>query len=206
MDETDLKDAWSAVAQPAKEGGKPGQIHYPNNFMVFKRAEEKKEAIARFTEFMHQPEINGEWLATMEPTLYLPITEAPPRKPIASGRIRLLPRTGRWSRSSSKCFRLVSCMGSKSQALTTPRLVSSRGRVLGEIVQRMVIEDLDPQAAADRSDADRGSPEAAVIIARTGRGDPLALFGSVESSHGQHQRRLRDSVGSAATGSDPRCS
>ena len=149
MDETDLKDMWSAVAQPTKEGGKPGQIHYPNNFMVFKRAEEKKEAIARFTEFMHQPEINGEWLATMEPTLYLPITEASQKadsfwshpvitahRPMVEKQLEVLP--------------LGQLYGFEEPGAYNPTVGEFEGSgVLGEIVQRMVIEDLDPQAAAD---------------------------------------------------------
>jgi multiple sugar transport system substrate-binding protein len=149
MDETDLKDLWGAVAQPAKEGGKPGQIHYPNNFMVFKQAEGKIEAITRFTEYMHQPEVNGEWLATMEPTLYLPITEASQKadsfwshpviaahRPMVEKQLEVLP--------------LGQLYGFEDPGAYNPTVGEFEGSgVLGEIVQRMVVEDLSPQEAAD---------------------------------------------------------
>ena len=149
MDATDLKDSWSAVAQPVKEGGKPGQIHYPNNLMVFKRAEEKREAVARFIEYMHQPEVNGEWLATMEPTLYLPITQAAQKadtfwsnpviaahRPMVEKQLEVLP--------------LGQLYGFEDAGAYNPTVGEFEGSgVLGEIVQRMVIEDMNPQDAAD---------------------------------------------------------
>lgn len=149
MDETDLKDSWSAVAQPVKSGGKPGQIHYPNNLMVFKSAEGKKEAIGRFAEYMHQPEVNGEWLATMEPTLYLPITDASQKaetfwsNPVISAHKAMVEK-------QLEVLPLGQLYGFEDPGAYNPTVGEFEGSgVLGEIVQKMVIEDMEPQAAAD---------------------------------------------------------
>ncbi len=98
---------------------------------------------------MHQPEINGEWLATMEPTLYLPITEASQKadsfwshpviaahKPMVEKQLEVLP--------------LGQLYGFEDPGAYNPTVGEFEGSgVLGEIVQRMVIEDLSPQEAAD---------------------------------------------------------
>jgi multiple sugar transport system substrate-binding protein len=117
--------------------------------MVFKQAEGKMEAITRFTEYMHQPEVNGEWLATMEPTLYLPITEASQQsdsfwsnpvitahRPMVEKQLEVLP--------------LGQLYGFEEPGAYNPTVGEFEGSgVLGEIVQRMVIEDLSPQDAAE---------------------------------------------------------
>ena len=61
---------------PYPEGGKPGSASYSNGATVFTKDPVKLEAVETFLMFMHDPEINGEWLANMSPGLYLPITRA----------------------------------------------------------------------------------------------------------------------------------
>ncbi len=149
MEDTPLKDNWGAAAQPVKEGGKPGQIHYPNNFMIFKKAEAKKEAIARFAEYMHRPEINGEWLATMEPTLYLPITEGA-QKADSFWSHPVISRHRAMVEKQLEVLPNGQLYGFEDPGAYNPTVGELEGSgVLGEIVQRMVVEDMTPEAAAE---------------------------------------------------------
>ena len=149
MEDTPLRDSWAAVAQPVKEGGKPGQIHYPNNFMIFKKAEAKKEAIARFAEYMHRPEVNGEWLATMEPTLYLPITDAA-QKADSFWSHPVISRHRAMVEKQLEVLPNGQLYGFEDPGAYNPSVGELEGSgVLGEIVQRMVVEDMTPEAAAE---------------------------------------------------------
>ncbi len=149
MEDTPLKDNWSAVPQPVKDGGKAGQIHYPNNLMIFKKAEAKKEAISRFAEYMHRPEVNGEWLATMEPTLYLPITDAAQNAETFWNH----PVIARHRAMVEKQLEVLpngQLYGFEDAGAYNPTVGELEGSgVLGEIVQRMVIEDMTAEAAAE---------------------------------------------------------
>lgn len=73
LQDTDHYDQWNAIQQPYPEGGDPGSIHYVNNIMVFN--EDRLDEIAEYVEWLHRPDIYGEWLSQTEPTLYLPVTE-----------------------------------------------------------------------------------------------------------------------------------
>ncbi|TYL36172.1 hypothetical protein CV102_23815 [Natronococcus pandeyae] len=73
LQETDHADQWEAIQQPYPDDGQPGSVHYVNNIMVFN--EDALDAIGEFVEWLHQPDVYGEWLARTEPTLYLPVTE-----------------------------------------------------------------------------------------------------------------------------------
>jgi len=73
LEDTDHTDSWDAVEQPHPSDGQRGSVHYVNNIMVFNEGE--KDAIGQFVKYLHSEEVYGDWLASTEPTLYLPVTD-----------------------------------------------------------------------------------------------------------------------------------
>jgi multiple sugar transport system substrate-binding protein len=67
---------FSYMKVPYPEGGRPGSASYSNGATIFTRDPIRLEAIKTFLLYLHEPEINGEWLSNMYAGLYLPITKA----------------------------------------------------------------------------------------------------------------------------------
>jgi multiple sugar transport system substrate-binding protein len=63
------------VPIPVADGGQPGSIYYSNGIMVLTPDEKKKAAIAKFFEYLYEPETYGKFI-NAEPGLFLPVTEA----------------------------------------------------------------------------------------------------------------------------------
>jgi len=86
MDFLILESVWEAeqdgagpfgfMRVPFPEGGRPGSASYSNGATIFAKDPVRLEAIKTFLLYLHEPEINGEWLSSMHAGLYLPITKA----------------------------------------------------------------------------------------------------------------------------------
>lgn len=62
------------VPMPVAEGGEPGSIYYSNGIMVLTDDPKKQEAIAKFFEYLFEPETYGKFI-NADPGLFLPVTE-----------------------------------------------------------------------------------------------------------------------------------
>ncbi len=74
--EQDGAGPFSFMKIPYPEGGRPGSASYSNGATIFTKDPTRLEAIKTFLLYLHEPEINGEWLSNMYAGLYLPITKA----------------------------------------------------------------------------------------------------------------------------------
>ncbi len=74
--EEEGKGPFGAMRIPLPEGGKQGSVSYSNGAMVFAKDPERYAAVKEFLMYLHDPEINGAWLADWEPGVFLPITDA----------------------------------------------------------------------------------------------------------------------------------
>lgn len=62
------------VPMPVADGGEEGSIYYSNGVMVLTDDEKKQEAIAKFFEFLYEPDTYAQFL-NAEPGLFLPVTQ-----------------------------------------------------------------------------------------------------------------------------------
>jgi len=67
---------FSAMRVPYPPGGKNGSASYSNGAMVFTKDPARYAAVKEFLLYLHEPDVNGAWLAELEPGVYLPITAA----------------------------------------------------------------------------------------------------------------------------------
>lgn len=150
LQDTDFDQSFEAIKQPGPTDGNPGSIHYVNNLMVFN--EEKKESIGTWAKWMHSQDVYGEWLANLEPTLYLPLTKTGENsdgywnhdliskyEPMVKTQFEALPE------SSIYGFREIHV----ENDLYLPSLGTLEGsHVLAEIVQELIVNDKSPEETA----------------------------------------------------------
>jgi multiple sugar transport system substrate-binding protein len=74
--EKDGKGPFSCMRVPYPPGGKYGSASYSNGAMIFAKDPKRYAAVKEFLLYLHEPDINGAWLADWEPGVYLPITAA----------------------------------------------------------------------------------------------------------------------------------
>jgi len=131
---------------PMPEGGQRGSIYYSNGVMVLTSNEKKVEAIKRFLDYLFEPEVNGEWLAGMEPGLFLPVTTA------------TLQSESFWSHPViSQYWSHVELMIEQSEygklfGFTKGRVNPNIGKISGQnilaqVVQKVCLEGVDPVEA-----------------------------------------------------------
>lgn len=65
-----------AALQPLPPGGVDLCVGGANTYVLFTDDADKHEAAKKFLLFLHKPGVYGRWLATMQPLLFLPLTEA----------------------------------------------------------------------------------------------------------------------------------
>ncbi|WP_101295831.1 ABC transporter substrate-binding protein [Halegenticoccus soli] len=151
LQETDLADSFGAIQQPPVEtGGQSRSVHYVNNIMVFN--EEKKDAIRTWVQWMHNPENYGEWLANLEPTLYLPVTKAGENAD-SYWNHELISKYETMVRTQFKALPNASIYGFRDIHTENDLYIPSVGtlegsHVLAEIVQQLIVNDRSPEAAA----------------------------------------------------------
>lgn len=150
LQETDLAGNFSANQQPYPSNGQQGSVHYVNDIMVFN--EKKKDAIGTFVKWMHQQGTYGQWLANLEPTLYLPVTKTGENskefwkhdliskyESMVKAQFKALPHAGLYG------FREIH----NKNDLYIPSVGKLEGsNVLGSIVQQLVVNDKSPEQAA----------------------------------------------------------
>ena len=76
VQQADFVDSVKAVTIPIPEGGEPGGLTSTEGMMIFTKDRAKRAACEKFLEYFFEPENYGLTLATMQPGLYLPITES----------------------------------------------------------------------------------------------------------------------------------
>ena len=150
LQDTDHADDWTAIEQPSPEDGQRGSIHYVNNIMVFN--EDKLDAIGKFVEFLHDPETYGEWLSNLEPTLYLPISEAGENSD-AFWEHELIDKYRESVEAQFEALPHASLYGfreiHRENDLYLPSVGTLEGsHVLAEIVQELIVNDRTPEDAA----------------------------------------------------------
>ncbi len=151
LQQTDLADSFGAIQQPPVEsGGRSSSVHYVNNIMVFN--EEKKDAIRTWVEWMHDPANYGEWLANLEPTLYLPVTKAGENAD-SYWNHDLISRYEDMVRTQFEALPNASIYGFRDIHTENNLYIPSVGElegshVLAEVVQQLVVNDRSPQDAA----------------------------------------------------------
>jgi multiple sugar transport system substrate-binding protein len=65
-----------AALQPLPPGGVNRCVGGANTYVLFTDDPDKHEAAKQFLLYLHKPGVYGRWLATMQPLLFLPLTEA----------------------------------------------------------------------------------------------------------------------------------
>lgn len=63
------------VPMPVADGGEEGSIYYSNGVMVLSDDEKKQEAIAKFFDYLYEPDTYAQFL-NAEPGLFLPVTQS----------------------------------------------------------------------------------------------------------------------------------
>jgi len=135
------------VPQP-EEDGQRASIYYPNAKMVLTDDENKLEAIEKFLLFLYEPETKGEWLAEMDPGLFLPVTETARdsesywEHPVIaqySHHVEMM-----WEQSEyGKLFGF-------NHDVINPAIGEIAGRnILAEVVQEMVVRERSPEEAVE---------------------------------------------------------
>lgn len=150
LQDTDHHDQWDAIQQPHPEGGDPGSIHYVNNIMVFN--DEELDAIGEFVEWLHRPDIYGEWLSRTEPTLYLPVTEAGEDSD-EFWEHDLISQYEDMIQTQFEAIPDATIYGFRDIHVENDLYLPSVGElegshVLAEVVQELIVEDRSPQDAA----------------------------------------------------------
>ncbi|WP_369017614.1 sugar ABC transporter substrate-binding protein [Thermatribacter velox] len=133
---------------PIPEDGQRGSIYYSNGIMVLTSDNKKHEAIKKFLDYLFNPEVNGEWLAGMEPGLFLPVTT------------NTLQSESFWSHPVISQYRShVELMIEQSKygklfGFTKGRVNPNIGRISGQnilaqVVQKVCLEGVDPAKAVE---------------------------------------------------------
>jgi multiple sugar transport system substrate-binding protein len=131
---------------PIPQDGQRGSIYYSNGVMVLTKDQSKLEAIKAFLSYLFDPEVNGEWLAGMEPGLFLPVTEA------------TMNSNAFWSNKVVSQYRdHVELMIEQSRfgklfGFTKGRVNPDIGKISGQnilaqVVQKVCLENMDPAEA-----------------------------------------------------------
>lgn len=148
LTETDYADNFDARQQPAPEDGSQGSIHYVNDIMVFN--EEKLDAIGTFVKWLHSEGTYGNWLASTEPTLYLPVTETG-KNSDAFWSHDIVNRYEQSVRTQFDALPHASVYGFRDihDGLYLPSVGTlESSNVLASIVQELIVNDKSPQEAA----------------------------------------------------------
>ena len=74
--EKEDKGPFNCMTIPYPEGGRDGAASYSNGATVFTKDPVRLEAIKTFLIYLHEPDVNGEWLSNWDAGVYLPITKA----------------------------------------------------------------------------------------------------------------------------------
>jgi len=74
--EKEGKGPFNCMEIPYPEGGRDGAASYSNGATVFTKDPARLEAIKTFLLYLHEPDVNGEWLSNWDAGVYLPITKA----------------------------------------------------------------------------------------------------------------------------------
>lgn len=150
LSKTDLADNFSAMPQPSPSWGQTGSVHYTNNVMVFN--EKKLDAIGTFIKWLHKQGNYGRWLATLEPTLYLPVTKTG-EKSDKFWNHDLISQYKRMVQMQFKALPKAKLYGFRDihveNNLYLPSLGTLEGsHVLAEVVQQLIVNDKSPENAA----------------------------------------------------------
>lgn len=150
LQDTELADDFAAMQQPSPSWGQEGSIHYVNNIMVFN--EEKRDAVGTFVKWLHQGENYGEWLANLEPTLYLPVTETGETSD-SFWNHDLVSKYESMVRTQFEALPKAKLYGFRDIHVENDLYLPSVGKlegsnVLAEVAQQLIVEDKSPQEAA----------------------------------------------------------
>ncbi len=131
---------------PWPEDGQQGSIYYSNGVMLLTDKKEQVEAAKRFLDFLFEPENNGEWLAGMDPGLFLPVTGATLEadsfwnNPVIAkyrGHVEMMIEASKYG----KLFGFT-------RGIVNPQIGRISGQnILAQIVQKICLEGVDPAEA-----------------------------------------------------------
>jgi multiple sugar transport system substrate-binding protein len=150
LQDTEHADDWGTLEQPYPDDGQPGSAHYVNNLMVFN--EDNLDDIGTFVKWLHQPENYGAWLSQMEPTLYLPVTEAGEDSDEFWNH-DVISQYEESIQAQFEALENAAVYGFRDIHIENDLYLPSVGElegshVLGEIVQDMIVDDMSPEEAA----------------------------------------------------------
>lgn len=144
----DERENLGVVPFPIGPEGTPGSISYSNGFMVTTDDAAKKEAIKKFLVYMHEPNRNGKFLADMLPGMFLPVTEASAKSDGFNNHevIKFYKEIIETEVESNKNGKLFGFTHG-----TPPKSIGpvAATNVLGSIVNKMILEDMTPEEAAE---------------------------------------------------------
>jgi ABC-type glycerol-3-phosphate transport system substrate-binding protein len=150
----DKLDRLSGVAPVVSATGEPGTTSYSNGMMVFTDDANKRAAIAKLFDYALEPDNYGRWLGYMQPTLFVPVTETglDSKTLFEAPIINQYKEEYRLSIEVNKTGKLFGFTRvGKPPAAIGP---IAGGSLMAVAVQKMILEDMEPQAAADWGQAE----------------------------------------------------
>ena len=136
---------WAPIPWP--ENGQRGSIAYSNGIMITTTDEEKLDAVKTFLHWLYEPENNGQWLSSLTPGLFLPVTEDAAKSeafwanPVVST-YRTIVEQVIENQKYGKLYGFTS-------GTPHPKIgVISGQQILARVVQKLVIDDMSPEEAA----------------------------------------------------------
>lgn len=144
----DKREALGVVPFPVGPNSTPGSTSYSNGFMITTDDAAKKEAIKKFLVFFHEPNRSGQFLADSLPGMFLPVTEKTAQSESFNNHEVIsfysdIIETEVKSNENGKLFGFTHG--------TPPKSIGpiAASNVLGSIVNKMIVEDLTPEEAAE---------------------------------------------------------
>ncbi len=150
----DKRDQLSGVAPVVSAKGSPGSTGASNGMMLLTNDPDKRAAIAKLMEFALEPENYGNWIGTMQPTLFLPVTETGQNSK-SLFEAPIIKYYEKEYRLNLEVNRTEKYFGF-THAGPPPKTIGpiAGGSLMAVAVQKMILEDMDPKAAADWGQAE----------------------------------------------------
>ncbi len=136
---------WAPIPWP--ENGQRGSIAYSNGIMITTKDKKKLEAVKTFLRWLYEPENNGEWLSSLTPGLFLPVTQDAAKSKAF------------WANKFVSTYRPIVEQVIENQkygklygftsGTPHPKIGAISGQqILAQVVQKLVVDDMSPEEAA----------------------------------------------------------